>query len=74
MNQFRPLSALLGQGSGAELLGPAAHRVQHPLSHGPLWPLWAGGRWESPSPGPAADPQPWTAAPSPACFLSETLG
>lgn len=36
MDQFLPLSALLGQGSGAELLGPGAHQVQHPLSHARL--------------------------------------
>ena len=44
MDQFLPLSALLGQGSGAELLGPGAHRVQHPVSHTPsLMPLFSVG-------------------------------
>lgn len=36
VDQFLDLSALLGQGFGAELLGPGACRVQHPLSHAPL--------------------------------------
>lgn len=44
MNQFLPLSALLGQGSGAELLGPA-HTIFSSLCPTPpsLTPLFRAG-------------------------------